>query len=118
MLLDPCPFWGCPSVLMLGGLCLAATGGPGGGSPSSPQPSGTAREADARAAARNTITLPRPRVGLCIWGGAERERRACYPSTSTCISEGPSTLTHHLTPSCGGQQVDHDSHAPVPGAGC
>lgn len=42
-----------------------------GCSPSSPQPSGTAREADARAAARNTITLPRPRVGLCIWGGRE-----------------------------------------------
>lgn len=56
------------------GLCE----GLGGGSPSSPQPSGVAREADARAAARNTITLPRPGMGLRIWRKAERGGKGCY----------------------------------------
>lgn len=73
-------------ALTLEGLCLPEElGGVGdgnrglrvgvawGGSPSSPQPSGTAKEADARAAARNTITLPRPGMGLRIWRRQSRE---------------------------------------------
>jgi len=103
-----------------------AARGARGGSPSSPQPSGMAREADARAAARNTITLPRPGMGLRIWRRQSGEGAGVIPCNGAassihspehpCRTTDPASLPL-LNPSCQGQHVDRTAGTAVRTAG-
>lgn len=101
-------------------------GGVRQGSPSSSLSSGTAREADARAAARNTITLPRPGMGLCIWRRQSGEEEGVIPcngvASSIHSSEHPCRTTDPtssscLAPPCQGHHRDRTTGTPARTAG-
>lgn len=106
--------------------CGGCVGGLEGGLPSSSQPSGTAREADARAAARKTITLPRPGMGLRIWRRQSGEGEDVIPCNGASGKahgpEHPCRTTDPASPpppiaSCSGQRGDHTAVTPSRTAG-
>lgn len=98
------PVWGngVPSGPWWGG--DAVWGGLVGVSPSSPQSSGMAEEADARAAARNTITLPRPGMELRIW----RRQRRWGESVTPC--NGAAGMVQSPQDSCRAMDPASPSH--------